>query len=103
MYTKDTLPMDVEFIIQDAFALVRPQWKMAANLEDAGAAFAASVKQNYRLQDQEKLMDTEPVDDELSSEEDMDEEDLPVPYVDDEQSSSDEADVGGDTEVCAFF
>jgi regulator of nonsense transcripts 2 len=33
IYTKDPLPMDIEFIVQDVFALTRPQWKLASNIE----------------------------------------------------------------------
>ena len=40
--------MDVEFDLQDLFALVRPQWKMVATLEEAGAAFAEACKEQYQ-------------------------------------------------------
>jgi len=40
--------MDIEFVVQDAFALVRPQWKLALGLEEAGSAFADACKENYK-------------------------------------------------------
>lgn len=40
--------MDVEFDLQDVFALVRPQWKLVATLEEAGAAFAEACKEQYQ-------------------------------------------------------
>lgn len=40
--------MDIDFVVQDAFALIRPQWKLVTSLEEAGRAFAEAVKQNYR-------------------------------------------------------
>ena len=43
--------MDVDFIVQDTFALVRPQWKLATNLDEAGRAFADAVAQNYKTQE----------------------------------------------------
>lgn len=46
--TKDPMPMDIDFVVQDAFALVRPDWKMPATLEEAGAAFADACKENYK-------------------------------------------------------
>ncbi|OJD31971.1 nonsense-mediated mrna decay factor [Diplodia corticola] len=47
--TKDPLPMDIEFMVQDAYALTRPQWKLATTLEEAGNTFAEAVKANYQL------------------------------------------------------
>ena len=43
---KDPLPMDVEFLVQDMFALVRPKWTIAANLEEAINALGAAAAQN---------------------------------------------------------
>lgn len=40
--------MDVEFVVQDAFSLVRPHWKIAKTLEEAGGAFADACKANYK-------------------------------------------------------
>lgn len=39
--------MDVEFDLQDVFALVRPQLKIISTLEEAGAAFAEACRENY--------------------------------------------------------
>ena len=83
--------MDIDFIVQDCFSLTRPQWKLAANFEEAGRAFSDIVKQNYKIQEAEKP--AEPEDPEVdSSEGEGDDEDLPVPEMDDAQSSGDEAD-----------
>lgn len=82
--------MDIDFIIQDAFSLTRPQWKLAADFEEAGRAFADLVKQNYRAQEQEKQLEAEEPDDGVSSEDEADEDELPVPEMD-ARSSSDEA------------
>ena len=40
--------MDIEFVVQDAYALLRPEWKIAPTLEEAGTAFAESCKENYK-------------------------------------------------------
>lgn len=48
IYTKNPLPMDVEFLVQDIFSLTRPQWKVASNLEEAAKAFQLAVEQNQR-------------------------------------------------------
>ena len=83
--------MDIDFIIQDTYALTRPQWKLAANFEEAGRAFAESVAQNYKSQEADKLAEAEGPDDEGSSEDDADDDDLQVPEMDDGRSSSEEA------------
>lgn len=48
IYTKDTLPMDIEFIVQDIFALTRPHWKLASNIEEASQAFKLAVVQDQK-------------------------------------------------------
>lgn len=47
--------MDIEFMVQDIFALTRPQWKLAANLEDALATLQSA------LSDQQKMLTTDRV------------------------------------------
>jgi len=49
IHTKTALPMEVEFMVQDAFNLTRPQWDLAANLEDATKAFQAALVQQQKL------------------------------------------------------
>lgn len=92
-HTKEVLPMDIDFIIQDTYALTRPQWKLAASFEEAGRAFAESVAQNYKSQEVEKFAEAEGPDDEASSEDDGDDDDLQVPEMDDGHSSSEEAEM----------
>lgn len=48
IYTKEVLPMDIEFIVQDVFALTRPQWKLASNIEEAGRAFQLALAQDQK-------------------------------------------------------
>jgi regulator of nonsense transcripts 2 len=60
IYTKDTLPMDIEFIVQDVFALTRPQWKLASNIEEASRAFQLAVAQDQKTSGLDKA--AEPAD-----------------------------------------
>lgn len=83
--------MDVDFTVQDTFALTRPQWKIAPTFDDAGRAFAEMVKQNYNFQESERTVELEEPEDVLSGD-DADDEDLPVLEMEDGQSSADEAD-----------
>ena len=96
IHTKRTLPLEVDFIIQDTFALVRPHLKVAADLESASRAFADLVKQNYKTQEPEKLLEPDELDENLSSDEDANGEEPRIPNLE-AQSSSDEAET--DTEV----
>ena len=83
--------MDIDFIIQDTYALTRPQWKLAKDFEEAGRAFAESVTQNYKTAEAEKNIEPEAPDDDPSSEDDADDDELQVPEMEDAQSSSEEA------------
>ena len=83
--------MDIDFIVQDAYALTRPQWKLAKDFEEAGRAFAESVTQNYKNTEAEKTVELEAPEDDGSSEDDADDDDLQVPEMEDAHSSSEEA------------
>lgn len=93
IYTKDPLPMDVDFLLQDTYSLTRPQWKIAADLEEATRLFGEAVAQNYKLQDADKNAEPEEEDLESIGSDDGLEEDV-VPEAEEDQSSSEEAEVG---------
>lgn len=57
--------MDVDFLVQDTYSLVRPQWKIATDIEEAGRLFGEAIAQNYKKQDGDKAVDVE--DDEVES------------------------------------
>ncbi|KAK0832415.1 mRNA decay protein [Friedmanniomyces endolithicus] len=45
---KDPLPMDMEFVVQDLYSALRPQWHVIlADLPEASRVFAEACKQNY--------------------------------------------------------
>ncbi|QKX59764.1 uncharacterized protein TRUGW13939_06906 [Talaromyces rugulosus] len=93
--TKDPIPMDVDFLIQDTYALVRPQWKIATDLEEAGQLFSEAIAQNYKAQDGDRPAEAD--EDEIesvSSDGNGDEglEEDGMPDAEDMQSSADEAD-----------
>ncbi|KAH7035464.1 armadillo-type protein [Microdochium trichocladiopsis] len=48
IFTKNPLPMDIEFIVQDTFSLTRPQWKLAVNAEEAFKAFQLAIAQDQK-------------------------------------------------------
>jgi regulator of nonsense transcripts 2 len=93
--TKEALPMDVEFIVQDAYALTRPQWKLITNLDEASQAFGEAVKQNYQTAAADKPVEQED-EDASASDDDLDgleDEDVVMPDGDGDDSSSDSEEV----------
>ncbi|KAH1754035.1 hypothetical protein KXW75_006206 [Aspergillus fumigatus] len=92
--TKDPLPMDVEFLIQDTFAMARPQWKLMTDLQEATRLFSEAVAQNYKTSDSERPVEPDEDDAESSSSDDGLEDDA-IPEAEEEQESSDEAEVSG--------
>ncbi|WEW57146.1 mRNA decay protein [Emydomyces testavorans] len=94
IYTKDPMPMDIEFLVHDTYALTRPQWKLATDLEEAARLFGEAVAQNYKVQDANKV--TEPEDDLESSSEEDELEDDALGEIEEDQSSSEEAEAAAD-------
>ena len=46
---KEPLPMDIEFVVQDMFGMLRPQWKIVlGDLASASSTFSEACKQNYQ-------------------------------------------------------
>lgn len=84
--------MDIEFVVQDSYALTRPQWKFAVDLADAGKLFADAVAHNYKVQESEKAPEPEDDGDSSDSDDGMDEDGFPD-AEDEDQSSSEEAEV----------
>ncbi|KAF2760590.1 ARM repeat-containing protein, partial [Pseudovirgaria hyperparasitica] len=87
--TKEILPMDIEFLVQDAFALLRPQWKITATLEEAYNTFSEAVKQNFQSAGLDRHADVDEVEPDSSSSDEEDE-DLTLPDGDEEKSSGED-------------
>ncbi|KAI9788052.1 MAG: hypothetical protein M1816_007264 [Peltula sp. TS41687] len=93
LYTKASLPMDIEFLVQDTLSLVRSQWKLAANLEEASQKFAEAVSQNYKAQETEKAGEADESPRDTSSEGDPDEDESRLPELEDLHSSSEDVEI----------
>lgn len=92
--------MDIEFIVQDTFALIRPQWRLATNFEEAYKVFQLAVAQDQKASGADKVVeqyDGAASEDESSEDEIDNADDLAGgdAEVDDDLSSMDE-----DGEVC---
>ncbi|RFU35631.1 hypothetical protein B7463_g649, partial [Scytalidium lignicola] len=109
IYTKDVLPMDIEFIVQDVFALTRPQWKLASNLEESSRVFQLAMAQDQKSAGLDKAAEPEEPDSDGSTDDGMGDGDVDVETADhdgDEEESTatgDESDVdaAGDAERSA--
>lgn len=91
IYTKNLLPMDIEFLVQDIFSLTRPQWKLASNLEEATKAFQLAIEQNSKLSGLNKAPEPEEGSSSGSSDDDV----LPLDDEDEDDGADD-----ADPEVC---
>lgn len=87
------MPMDIDFAIQDAFSMVRPEWKILKTLEEAGAAFADACKDNYKHETSEKPDATDVDIDAEDGELDDDIDGRRTPYAGEDGSSSEEVEV----------
>ncbi|KAI9762041.1 MAG: hypothetical protein M4579_000677 [Chaenotheca gracillima] len=99
IFTKESIPMDVDFLVHDTYALARPQWKLAVDLDEASQVFSEAVSKNYKPQEAEKDAESDGSDDDLSSLDGVDEDEIAVPEGEDGQVSSDEAEVGGNEDL----
>lgn len=94
IHTKNPLPMDIEFLVQDIFALTRPQWKLASNIEEATKVFQLAMAQDQKTSGLDKIVEQ---DDGTSAASSDDENDAAEHDDDDESGSEDgeaEAEVG---------
>ncbi|KAF3354464.1 hypothetical protein VDGD_00377 [Verticillium dahliae] len=97
IYTKQPLPMDIEFIVTDVFALTRPNWQLATSYDEAVKAFQQAVANDQRMSGADKAAEAAEVDDASSVSSDDDEDgdpDLPEAEADgDEDESGSEDDI----------
>ena len=87
--------MDIEFVVQDIFALTRPQWKLASNIDEASKAFHLAVAQDQKTSGVEKPIDPDEGSSEPSSEDEI-ADDLAMHDEDGDESESEEE----EAEVC---
>ncbi|KAL4957225.1 armadillo-type protein [Aspergillus filifer] len=92
--TKDPMPMDIDFLVQDTYSLTRPQWNLVTDLEEASRIFGEAVAQNFKPQEEKP----EPEEESEDSAFDDDLEEDAIPEAEEEGESSDEADVSPNAE-----
>ncbi|KAJ1331644.1 regulator of nonsense transcripts 2 [Microdochium nivale] len=91
IFTKSPLPMDIEFIVQDTFSLTRPQWKLAATMEEAVKAFQLAITQDQKNAGGDKAGEHDDASSDSSSDDDGDGDiDLPEAGGDEESDFLDD-------------
>lgn len=85
--------MDIEFLVQDTFALTRPQWKLAAGLDEAVKAFQLAVAQDQKSAGVDKGVDADDATSDASSDDDNADNDEDGDDNDDSASEEEEAEV----------
>lgn len=91
LVTKDPMPMDVDFLVQDTYSALRPQWKLETDPEEATRMFGEALSQNYNVPDSERPIEIDEEEEAESSSSDEGLEEDAIPDIEDEQESSDEA------------
>ena len=84
--------MEVDFMVKETFAQIKPGYVMAKSAEQATKAFAEAVTQNYKTSEADRVAEIEMEDEHMSPDEAGDEE-PPVPDMDDGESSDDDSEV----------
>jgi hypothetical protein len=96
VHTKASLPLDIEFTVQDIFAVTRPQWKFATSLDEATKAFQLAISQDQKSAGVDKYAEADDATSGASSEdenENGDGDEIEAYGDGDEDSASDEEDI----------
>jgi regulator of nonsense transcripts 2 len=97
VHTKTSLPLDIEFTVQDIFAVTRPQWKFASSLEEATKAFQLAISQDQKSAGADKYAEADDATSGASSEDENGDADE-IEADNDEDSASDEDEVEAEAE-----
>jgi regulator of nonsense transcripts 2 len=99
--TKDPVPMDTDFLIQDTFYLLRPHGKLHSNLEEAAHAFAEVLNANRPSNNAAPHVaepELEEAEDESGSENEGDDDDMHIRENQDDKSSDEAEELSDDEE-----
>ncbi|KAL5614330.1 uncharacterized protein BROUX77_000167 [Berkeleyomyces rouxiae] len=90
IFTKGQLPMDTEFVVQDIFSLLRPQWQMAGDIQEAAVIFQSSLIEQQKAAGIDTSLDPDEHNQSDDASDDSGESD--DGDVDEDEDSSDEED-----------
>ncbi|PHH71135.1 hypothetical protein CDD80_5494 [Ophiocordyceps camponoti-rufipedis] len=92
IHTKAQLPMEITFVVQDLFALTRPQWKLAASFEEAAKALHQAILQDQKTAGADRVLEGDEATSDISSEFENGDIDDMEPYGDGEDETASEED-----------
>lgn len=91
VHTKAPLPLDIEFLVLDTFALTRPQWKFVDDIEEATKAFQLAIAQDQKTAGVDKVAEADDATSGASSDDDNgDMDDVEADGDGDDESASEE-------------
>ncbi|KAM0452670.1 hypothetical protein ACHAPV_009289 [Trichoderma viride] len=91
VHTKYPLPLDIEFLVLDTFAITRPQWKFVEDIEEATKAFQLAISQDQKTAGVDKVIEADDATSGPSSEdENGDMDDVEADGDGDDESASEE-------------
>ncbi|KAG5983843.1 hypothetical protein E4U55_006993 [Claviceps digitariae] len=91
VHTKSSLPMDIDFVIQDVYSLTRPQWKFAPSFEEAAKALQLAIIQDQKTTGVDKTNEADDATSGASSDDDNgDGDDIEQDGEGDDDSASDD-------------
>ncbi|KAL6697789.1 armadillo-type protein [Trichoderma pleuroticola] len=91
VHTKSPLPLDIEFLVLDTFALTRPQWKFVKDIEEATKAFQLAIAQDQKTAGVDRVAEADDATSGPSSEdENGDMDDVEADGDGDDESASEE-------------
>ncbi|KAF4591515.1 nonsense-mediated mRNA decay factor (Upf2) [Ophiocordyceps camponoti-floridani] len=97
VHTKSQLPMEMTFVVQDLFALTRPQWKLAASFEEAAKALHHAILQDQKTAGVDRVLEGDEATSDVSSEFENGDIDDIEPYGDgDDETASEEDEIEQD-------
>ncbi|GAB0133598.1 hypothetical protein EsDP_00002002 [Epichloe bromicola] len=91
VHTKSSVPMDIEFVVQDVFSITRPQWKFAPNFDEAAKALQLAIVQDQKTAGVDKVVEADDATSGASSDDDNgDGDDIEQDGEGDDDSASDD-------------
>ncbi|KAL6858494.1 ARM repeat-containing protein [Trichoderma novae-zelandiae] len=91
VHTKAPLPLDIEFLVLDTFAITRPQWKFVDDIEEATKAFQLAIAQDQKTAGVDRAAEADDATSGPSSEDDNgDMDDVEADGDGDDESASEE-------------
>ncbi|PHH59009.1 hypothetical protein CDD81_3946 [Ophiocordyceps australis] len=88
--TKASLPLEIDFLVEEVFARTRPQWKLLSSIDEAAKSLQLAIAQDQKTAGADRVMEQDDVSSGPSSDEDNGDVDDGEAYGDDESASDED-------------